>query len=514
MEQEDASNDHNVKPQQSDDEDYDFPEFEFPVGDCVDVDGATEESAQVENGDGIVARLPVRAHVDESPKKMPPATRSVDSEQADSRPKVSEEPAQPEVSKHVVAEESKIPTVSQASQASQRKVLQSNPSFKSLVTILGEPLKLRGSLNTEPKPAELSNGDGAETNTAPSSPSSKRLNGTLSRVNAKGAGDPAKPPAARPATSTLSVNALVEKFSRTRTSEGSRRDSHPRNLTSPRRTLADRSRSPVLLRASLESSQPAATPRTLSSPRRSYSRPSSTDRSLSPTPRSWKDSVYGRPSLSKPDASAPPPRFLTPTRAASLKAVKPPTTPANGNSNSKSLQFTTAFGITTPVKPEPVLRKGESYAHVKVTEPAGFNFRTDERAERRKDFYSKLEERMKVKEMERKRAEAKAQEEKESQLRELRKSLTYKANPVPRFYLEPAPVAPEIRRVAPTRAKSPNFTVPRRRDSCPGSTVNEKTSPLRSRTLLRCASLESNSGHSSSGYRASVPKPKLPFRPV
>jgi hypothetical protein len=151
MEQEDASNDHNVKPQQSDDEDYDFPEFEFPVGDCVDVDGATEESAQVENGDGIVARLPVRAHVDESPKKMPPATRSVDSEQADSRPKVSEEPAQPEVSKHVVAEESKIPTVSQASQASQRKVLQSNPSFKSLVTILGEPLKLRGSLNTEPK---------------------------------------------------------------------------------------------------------------------------------------------------------------------------------------------------------------------------------------------------------------------------------------------------------------------------------------------------------------------------
>ena len=601
MEQEEAPNDHNLKPQQSDDEDFDFPEFEFPVGDCVDVDGArltvrAEESDQVENGDSAVARIPVRVHVDESPKKMPPAIRPSDvSEQVDSspRPKVLEEPSQPEVSKHVVAEESKIPTI-QSSQASQRKVLQSNPSFKSLVTILGEPLKFRSSLTTEPKSAAAaeSNGeagdDGGENGTGesgirpPSTPTSTRLNGILSRVNAKVAaqaqalaqaqGDPDKTPdraPARPATSTLSVNALVEKFStgvragRSREPEGGRRDSlapnpSPRNLTSPRRTMADRSRSPVLLRSSQgapqQSTNPAVptTPRTLSSPRRSQSLP---DRSVSPVPRSWKDSVYGdlpkekRPNLSKQsDASAPPPRFLTPTRAAALKAVKPPATPAN-NPNSKSLQFTTAFGITTPVKPPPesIPRKsvsnytkppseghdhghthtngnshsqGHGHIHVKptptVTEPTGFHFRTDERAERRKDFYSKLEERMKVKEAERKRAEQKAQEEKESQLRELRKSLTYKANPVPRFYQEPAPEKPEIRKIAPTRAKSPNFTVPRRRDSCPGGTVSEvhRTSPLRSRTLLRCASLESNSGHSSSGYKPSLPKPKLPFRPV
>ncbi|KAG0624044.1 hypothetical protein M758_3G219300 [Ceratodon purpureus] len=596
MELEDASNDHNLKPQQSDDEDSDFPEFEFPVGDCVDVDGGRltvrgEESAQVENGDGTVARVPVRAHIEDSPKKMPPAIRNSGPEHMDSsRLKVQEEPSQPEVSKHVVAEESKIPTP-QVSLPSQRKVLQSNPSFKSLVTILGEPLKFRSPRDTEPKNIEPSNGDagdGGESNTtesgikAPSTPTSKRLNGILSRVNAKVAAaaaaqaqaDPSRTPdrAARPATSTLSVNALVEKFStgvRTRT-EGARRESlsSPRNLTSPRRTLADRSRSPVLSRH-LQESQPTqapTTPRTLSSPRRSQTLPSSTtDRSVSPVPRSWKDSVYGdlpkdrRPNLSKPDAT-PPPRFLTPTRAAALKAVKPPATPSNGNSNSKSLQFTTAFGITTPVKPvsDHTPRKstvfkdtparvdhgqgnghanghsnghanGHAHAHnhghvhakptPTVTEPTGFNFRTDERAERRKDFYSKLEERMKAKEMERKRAEAKAQEEKENQLRELRKSLTYKANPVPRFYQEPAPAAPEIRKIAPTRAKSPNFTAPRRRDSCPGSSVSEshsssRTSPLRSRTLLRCASLESNSGHSSSGYKPSLPKPKLPFRPV
>jgi len=201
-------------------------------------------------------------------------------------------------------------------------------------------------------------------------------------------------------------------------------------------------------------------------------------------------------------ATSSPPRFLTPTQAAALKTVASP--------NAKASQFTTAFGITTPVKhPTPSVPKTTSTVSKTsptTTKPAGFNFRTDERAERRRDFYSKLEERLKVKEEERRRAELKLLEEKEWQLRELRKSLAYKANPVPRFYQEPAPAPAEIRKIAPTRAKSPNFTTPRRRDSCPASTASEpgRLSPLRgTRSLSRSESL-----------KASLPKPKLPFRPV
>lgn len=190
------------------------------------------------------------------------------------------------------------------------------------------------------------------------------------------------------------------------------------------------------------------------------------------------------------------------------------------NPSSKSLQFTTAFGITTPIKDgkTPAAAKSSSTAAKQstpvVTKPAKFNFRTDERAERRKDFNSKLEERLKEKEADRKRAELKALEEKEAQLRELRKSLTYKANPVPRFYQEPAPAPAEVQKPAPTRAKSPNFTVPRRRDSCPVTTLSElsgRSSPLRaSRTLSRCDSTTSSGTH----FKAPLPKPKQPFRPI
>lgn len=544
-----STNDHNLKPQQSDDEDSDFPEFEFPVV-GINSEGlpVTDRPKQDENSDGIL----LRSLSDQSPKKMPPAT-SISDENGDSGALqsrfiagLSDEPTQPEVNKHVVTED---PTPAPASSAPLRKVLTSNPSFKSMMTLLGEPLKFRtASMERKANGDGHANGGevttgldqneestGMQCKTVLSTTSSKRLSGIISRVNAKIAAqhqqpvaDPASktPERTRPSsgTSPISVNALVEKFStgvRSKVREEAARalspNPRPRNLlTSPRRTMADRSRSPTPLQAQLQDSHAPhpTTPRLTSSPRRG----ATVERSVSPVPRSWKNSVYGdmpkdrRPNLSKPDpATTPPPRFLSPTRAMALKAAKAPVHRA-----SKSLQFTTAFGITTPVKqPTPTAtRQGPT-----VTEPAGFNFRTDERAERRKDFNSKLEERLKVKEAERRRAEAKVQEEKESQLRELRKSLTYKANPVPKFYQEPTPAPAEIRKITPTRAKSPNFTAPRRRDSCPGSTVSEhfgngRTSPLRSRTLMRCASLESNSGSHNSNCKASFPKPKLPFRPV
>ncbi|KAH8935869.1 hypothetical protein BDL97_17G052800 [Sphagnum fallax] len=100
-----------------------------------------------------------------------------------------------------------------------------------------------------------------------------------------------------------------------------------------------------------------------------------------------------------------------------------------------------------------------------TTAASGFNFKCEERAQKRRDFYAKLEERMKAKEEEKRAEEAKRMQEKEAQFKELRRALAYKANPIPSFYQEPPPPKRELKKVPPTRAKSPNLTISKRRSS-------------------------------------------------
>ncbi|CAA2983254.1 Hypothetical predicted protein [Olea europaea subsp. europaea] len=131
----------------------------------------------------------------------------------------------------------------------------------------------------------------------------------------------------------------------------------------------------------------------------------------------------------------------------------------------------------------------------RVTVPLAPTFKCMERLERRKEFYTKLEEKHKALEQEKLEYESRTKEEAAAAIKQLRKSMAYKANPVPNFYREGPPPKVELKKLPVTRAKSPNLN---RRKSCSDAL---KSSPVEKGTCGR------TTRHSIGVYKESKPSP-------
>lgn len=170
-------------------------------------------------------------------------------------------------------------------------------------------------------------------------------------------------------------------------------------------------------------------------------------------------------------------------------AVETSVSPTGGNSKSpSSSKISQATEASTPHVPRKLLDEDDNWSMTssasvrttrsRTTVPVAPTFSISDRLEKRKEYYAKLEEKRKALDAEKEEYEARTKEEEEAAIKQLRKNMKFRANPVPNFYYEKPPPKKELKKIPTTRAVSPKFA---RRKSC----SDAMRSPFEEKTIGR-----------------------------